>query len=62
MLGAALIVGDLLHHKKIRWIGEAGMALVLGLILGGLIAAGGAGHKFTSWLQFKVRLQLYAAM
>lgn len=55
LLGLSMVIGDFLHRRQVKWIGEAGVALVLGTVFGGLVNAGGGGSQYENWLDFKVR-------
>lgn len=53
LLGIVLVIGRLLNRYKIMWIGEAGAAVLLGLLVGLILHVSDAPKRFTEKLVFK---------
>ncbi len=54
LLGGTLLVGQGLRRLRVKWIGDAGAALLLGIVIGLIIKAAGAGPDFASLVSFNV--------
>lgn len=54
LLGLALKIGQLLEWKKVWWMSEAAVALILGILMGWLAKSTGKDETFREWLSFKV--------
>ncbi len=54
LLGAVLVIGRLLSRFHIMWMGEAGAALLLGLLVGLILHLAKAPQQFTEKLVFQV--------
>lgn len=54
LLGLALGLGQWLEKKKIDWLGEASVALLLGLAMGILARIFTLSHTYVAWMGFQV--------
>lgn len=54
LLGLALGLGQWLEKKKVDWLGEASVALVLGLAMGILARVFTLSHTYVAWMGFQV--------
>jgi hypothetical protein len=55
LLGLALGLGQWLEKKKIDWLGEASVALLLGLAMGILARVFTLSHTYVAWMGFQVK-------
>ena len=54
ILGAALGLGQWLEKKKVSWLGDAGVALLLGVLVGILSRVFTFSKTYISWMGFQV--------
>jgi hypothetical protein len=54
LLGLALGLGQWLEKKKIDWLGDASVALLLGLAMGILARVFTLSHTYVAWMGFQV--------
>lgn len=54
LLGIALVAGRVAEKLHITWLGEASVALLLGMLVSLLLRAVGVGDEFTAKITFKV--------
>ncbi len=54
ILGAALGMGQWLEKKKVNWLGDAGVALLLGVLVGILSRIFTFSKTYISWMGFQV--------
>ena len=54
-MATAFVIGRALEKAKFPWMGEAGAALLLGLLVGVLLRAANIGHQLRAAIAFKVR-------
>ena len=54
LLGLALGLGQWLEKKKVDWLGEASVALLLGLAMGILARVFTLSHTYVAWMGFQV--------
>lgn len=54
LLALVFLLGRVLEYKHVLWFGEAGAALMAGILAGGLVRAARAGHGFLEALTFNV--------
>ncbi len=54
LLGVALGLGQWLEKKKIDWLGEAGVALLLGIAMGILSRVFTFSKTYVAWMGFQV--------
>ena len=54
LLAVALAVGQWLDKRKVAWLGEAGVALLLGILMGMLSRAFTFSSTYVSWMSFQV--------
>jgi hypothetical protein len=53
VLLASMIAGRFLHKKKVLWMSDAGMALLLGILLGGFMLLVGVSPDIDNMITFK---------
>ena len=56
LLAIALAVGRWLEKRKVAWLGEAGVALMLGILMGMLSRAFTFSATYVSWMRFQVNI------
>jgi uncharacterized membrane protein YkvI len=54
LLAAAITIGHSLRRKRVLWIGGAGAALLLGVLVGVLIRLARTAPLVDSWMVFQV--------
>lgn len=57
ILGASLGLGQWLEKRKVDWLGDAGVALLLGIVVGVLARVFTFSKTYMSWMGFQVRSQ-----
>lgn len=55
LLGLALSLGQWLEKKKVDWLGDASVALLLGLAMGILARIFTFSQTYVAWMGFQVR-------
>jgi hypothetical protein len=55
LLAVAISVGHLLRRKRVLWIGSAGAALLLGVLVGVLVRLARTAPLVDAWMVFQVR-------
>ena len=54
LLAIALAAGQWLEKRRVAWLGEAGVALLLGIVMGMLSRAFTFSATYVSWMSFQV--------
>lgn len=54
LLAVAIAIGQFLKRKRVLWIGGAGAALLLGVLVGVLVRLVKTAPQVASWMVFQV--------
>ena len=54
LLAVALAVGQWLEKRKVAWLGEASVALIIGILMGLLSRVFTFSATYVSWMSFQV--------
>ena len=55
LLGLSLVLGQMLEKRRVQWLSEAGVALLLGVFMGVLSRVFSVSKTYMDWLSFSVR-------
>ena len=55
LLGLSLVLGQMLEKRRVQWLSEAGVALLLGVSMGVLSRVFSISKTYMDWLSFSVR-------
>ena len=54
LLAVALAIGQWLEKRKVAWLGEASVALLIGILMGMLSRVYSFSATYVSWMSFQV--------